>query len=52
MESLIRLSEAVARVYCSTVVTVDHVLEAVSLLDKSIVTIDVKDIFLEEEEAN
>ena len=41
LESLIRLSEAIARVELSMTVTVDHVIKAVDLLDKSIVTIDV-----------
>lgn len=40
LESLIRLSEACARVYCSFEVTEQHVEQAVSLLNNSIIKID------------
>ncbi|XP_027198794.2 minichromosome maintenance 6 [Dermatophagoides pteronyssinus] len=49
LESLIRLSEAIARLYCSNIVEVKHIKEASRLLSKSIVKIDQPDISLLEE---
>ncbi|RWS31530.1 zygotic DNA replication licensing factor mcm6-B-like protein [Leptotrombidium deliense] len=46
LESLIRLSEALARLYCCDFVTVNHVKEASRLLSKSIVKIEQPDITL------
>ena len=40
LESLIRLSEAMARVYCSTQIKAAHVLEAKRLLGNSIIKIE------------
>ncbi|RWS10053.1 zygotic DNA replication licensing factor mcm6-B-like protein [Dinothrombium tinctorium] len=50
LESLIRLSEALARLYCSDYVKVSHVKEAARLLTKSIVKIEQPDITLAEDE--
>lgn len=50
LESLIRLSEAMAKLECSDEVTVKHVKEAKRLLSKSIVTVEQPDIDLEEDE--
>ncbi|CAK9796003.1 DNA replication licensing factor Mcm6 [Anthophora plagiata] len=50
LESLIRLSEAMAKLECSDEVTVKHVKEAKRLLSKSIVTVEQPDIDLEEAE--
>ena len=50
LESLIRLSEACARVHCSTDVTRDHVEEAVKLLNSSIIKIDSSDYIMEIDE--
>ena len=50
LESLIRLSEALARLYCSDNVEVKHVKEAARLLSKSIVKIEQPDITLDEDE--
>ncbi|XP_031836798.1 minichromosome maintenance 6 [Nomia melanderi] len=50
LESLIRLSEAMAKLECSDEVTVRHVKEAKRLLSKSIVTVEQPDIDLEENE--
>lgn len=56
LESLIRLSEAMARMNCSDIVEVKHIKEASRLLNKSILKIDQPDINLmeeqEEEEVN
>lgn len=51
LESLIRLSEALARLHCSEMVELKHVKEAARLLNKSIVRIEQPDITLDEEEA-
>lgn len=48
LESLIRLSEAMARVYCSDVIEVKHIKEAAKLLKSSIVKIDHPDVNLSE----
>ncbi|XP_003696170.1 DNA replication licensing factor Mcm6 [Apis florea] len=50
LESLIRLSEAMAKLECSDEVIVKHVKEAKRLLSKSIVTVEQPDIDLEEDE--
>lgn len=50
LESLIRLSESLARLYCSDNVEVKHVKEAARLLNKSIVKIEQPDIQLDEED--
>lgn len=49
LESLIRLSEASARLHCADTVTQVHVHEAFSLLNKSIIRVEQPDINLEEE---
>lgn len=48
LESLIRLSEAMARVECSEEITVEHVTEAARLLDSSILKIHKSEVDLEE----
>lgn len=50
LESLIRLSEAMARMYCLSLVTKDHVKEAYRLLNKSIIRVEEPDIDLEDAE--
>lgn len=50
LESLIRLSEALARLYCSDSVEVKHVKEAARLLSKSIVKIEQPDINLDDDD--
>jgi DNA replication licensing factor MCM6 len=50
LESLIRLSEAFAKLHCSASVQPDHVKEAARLLNKSIVKIEQPDVALDEEE--
>ncbi|XP_060824448.1 DNA replication licensing factor Mcm6 [Bombus pascuorum] len=50
LESLIRLSEAMAKLECSDEVTIKHVSEAKRLLGKSIVTVEQPDIDLEKAE--
>lgn len=47
LESLIRLSEACAKVHCSLEVTEEHVHEAVKLLNSSIIKIDSKDFIVD-----
>ncbi|KAJ2665020.1 MCM DNA helicase complex subunit mcm6 [Coemansia sp. RSA 1199] len=44
LESLIRLSEALARAHCADIITPDHVREAVRLLRRSIVHVEMDDI--------
>ncbi|KAJ2057494.1 MCM DNA helicase complex subunit mcm6 [Coemansia sp. S146] len=44
LESLIRLSEALARAHCAEVVTTRHVREAVRLLRRSIVHVEMDDV--------
>ncbi|VDO46086.1 unnamed protein product, partial [Onchocerca flexuosa] len=51
LESLIRLSEALARLHCESEVRVEHVHEASKLLSKSIVRIQQPDIVLQEDDA-
>lgn len=48
LESLIRLSEAVAKMYCQENIEVKHVQEAYRLLSKSIIHVDQPDIDLNE----
>merc|ERR1719228_2712317 len=50
LESMVRLSEAFARLHCSDTVTVKHVKEAYRLLNKSIIRVDQPDVHLDEEE--
>lgn len=50
LESLIRLSEGMARMYCVSQVTKEHVKEAYRLLNKSIIRVEEPDIDLEEAE--
>lgn len=52
LESLIRLSEAMARMYCVSTVTKDHVKEAYRLLNKSIIRVEEPDIDLDEGNQN
>ncbi|KAF8565113.1 hypothetical protein P879_06522 [Paragonimus westermani] len=49
LESLIRLSEATARLHCADTVTQTHVREAFQLLNKSIIRVEQPDINLEEQ---
>lgn len=48
LESMIRLSEALAKIECMDEVTVKHVKEAKRLLQKSIITVEQPDVDLEE----
>ncbi len=48
MESLIRLSEAVAKMYCQEDIDIKHVQEAYRLLSKAIIHVDQPDIDLNE----
>ncbi|ORY95302.1 MCM2/3/5 family-domain-containing protein [Syncephalastrum racemosum] len=48
LESMIRLSEAIARVYCSETITEKYVLEAFTLLQKSIIRVEQEDIVFDE----
>lgn len=48
LESMIRLSEALAKLECLDEVTVKHVNEATRLLQKTIVTVEQPDVVLEE----
>ena len=50
LESLIRLSEAIAKVHCSIMITVEHVREARKLLNESIMKIYKPDYEMEVEE--
>ncbi|KAG7279993.1 hypothetical protein CRUP_034115 [Coryphaenoides rupestris] len=50
LESMLRLSEAMTRMYCSDEVEPKHVKEAFRLLNKSIVRVDSPDINFEQEE--
>lgn len=52
LESMIRLSEAMARMYCVSEVGKDHVKEAYRLLNKSIIRVEEPDIDLDDPEAN
>lgn len=49
LESMIRLSEAVARAHCQEWVTPDHVREAYNLLRQSIVRVDHEDVEMEDD---
>ena len=49
LESMIRLSEGMARMYCQDQVQPKHVKEAFRLLNKSIIRVEQPDIHLEEE---
>merc|ERR1712190_491793 len=50
LESMIRLSESMARLSCCDQVTPKHVKEAYRLLNKSIIRVDQPDIHFDEEE--
>ncbi|ESO87684.1 hypothetical protein LOTGIDRAFT_206985 [Lottia gigantea] len=52
LESMIRLSESMARMHCQDEVQPKHVKEAFRLLNKSIIRVEQPDIHLEEEENN
>lgn len=52
LESLIRLSEAMARIHCSDTVEVKHIKEASRLLNKSILKIDQPDVNLMDDDDN
>ncbi|PIO53200.1 hypothetical protein TELCIR_25475, partial [Teladorsagia circumcincta] len=49
LESLIRLSEALARLHCAAQVSVEHVNQASKLLSKSIVRVEQPDIALDDD---
>merc|ERR1719361_1505557 len=51
LESMIRLSEAMARMACNDKVEKKHVQEAYRLLNKSIIRVDQPDIHFEDEDA-
>merc|ERR1711893_289195 len=51
LESMIRLSESMARMSCSDQVLPKHVKEAYRLLNKSIIRVDQPDIHFEDEDA-
>ncbi|CAD6188120.1 unnamed protein product [Caenorhabditis auriculariae] len=50
LESMVRLSEALARLYCAKEVTIEHVTQAAKLLNKSIVRVEQPDIALEDDD--
>jgi len=50
LESMLRLSEAFARLHCSEEVTAKHVKEAYRLLNKSIIRVDQPDVNLDEDD--
>ncbi|XP_065132772.1 MCM6 minichromosome maintenance deficient 6, like [Paramisgurnus dabryanus] len=50
LESMLRLSEAMARLYCSDEVVPKHVKEAFRLLNKSIIRVDSPDINFDQEQ--
>ncbi|XP_069362964.1 DNA replication licensing factor Mcm6 [Maniola hyperantus] len=50
LESMVRLSEALAKMHCSGHVTLHHVHEAHRLLNKSIIRVEQPDIHLDEED--
>jgi DNA replicative helicase MCM subunit Mcm2 (Cdc46/Mcm family) len=52
LESLIRLSESLARLHLSTVIQSSYVREAYRLLQKSIICVETQDIELDENEEN
>ncbi|KIH49418.1 hypothetical protein ANCDUO_20507, partial [Ancylostoma duodenale] len=49
LESLVRLSEALARLHCAAQVSVDHVNQASKLLNKSIIRVEQPDIALDDD---
>ncbi|KAJ1895234.1 MCM DNA helicase complex subunit mcm6 [Kickxella alabastrina] len=51
LESLIRLSEALARVHCAEIITTQYVREAVRLLRRSIVHVEMDDIDVFDDDA-
>ena len=50
LESMVRLSESMARIHCSEVVLPKHVQEAFSLLNKSIIRVETPEINFEADE--
>ncbi|XP_031415647.1 MCM6 minichromosome maintenance deficient 6, like [Clupea harengus] len=52
LESMLRLSEAMARLYCSDEVYPKHVKEAFRLLNKSIIRVDSPDISFDQDQDN
>ncbi|MCL4141832.1 UNVERIFIED_CONTAM: hypothetical protein GTU68_011041, partial [Idotea baltica] len=52
LESMIRLSEGMARMHCSDEVQPKHVKEAFRLLNKSVIRVEQPDVHLEEEEVD
>merc|ERR1712158_150413 len=50
LESMLRLSEAFARLHCSEEVSARHVKEAYRLLNKSIIRVDQPDVDINEED--
>ncbi|KAI8368290.1 MCM2/3/5 family-domain-containing protein [Radiomyces spectabilis] len=52
LESMVRLSEAIARVYCREEITENFVAEAYNLLQKSIIRVEQDDVEIEEEDAD
>lgn len=49
LESLVRLSEALARLHCAAQVSVEHVNQATKLLSKSIIRVEQPDIALDDD---
>ena len=49
LESMVRLSEALARLHCSETINTDHVAEATRLLSKSIIHVDSDDIVFDDD---
>lgn len=52
LEALVRLSEALARLHTSSVITVSHVKMATRLVDRSILAIETGDLTMEDEDWN
>lgn len=48
LESMVRLSEAIARAHCSEEITVANVIEAHSLLQKSIIRVEEEDVNIDD----
>jgi DNA replication licensing factor MCM6 len=49
LESMVRLSEALARMHCATEVEIKHVKEAYRLLNKSIIRVEQPDLVFDDE---
>jgi len=50
LEALVRLSEALARLYCRAKISTKHVREAKRLLSESIIAVEARDVTLEEDD--